>query len=83
LEAFWAGFSKLWLIDLPLVNPLLVYLIISISFFTLGYKSETFRSYEISMLFGISWQIFTLTHPGALFIGKMNDTFRLGKEVHK
>jgi accessory gene regulator B len=60
-----------------------IYLMISIVFFILEYKSEIFRSYEISMLFGISWQIFTLTHPGDLFIGKMNDIFRLGKEVHK
>ncbi|NCB51879.1 MAG: accessory regulator AgrB [Clostridia bacterium] len=53
------------------------YLIISVLFFILSNKYEIFKSYGISMLFGISWQIFTLTSYGAKFIEKMNKTINL------
>lgn len=60
-----------------------VYLIISIAFFVLSFKYEVFKSYGISLLFGISWQIFTLTYLGSLFIGKMNDFIIFKKEEHR
>ena len=60
---------------------LLIYLVILVAFFALGYQNRIFQSYGISLLWGLSWQIFTLTHSGALFIEKMNQIFILGKEV--
>lgn len=51
------------------------YLIISALFFVLGYKYERLNSYGISMLFGISWQIFTLTGSGSILLMKLNDLF--------
>jgi accessory gene regulator B len=57
-----------------------VYFVMSVTFFLLAYQSEIFESYGIGLLFGISWQIFTLTHLGAQFIGKMNQLFILRKE---
>lgn len=55
---------------------LAVYFAISIMLFIISRRFTIFRSYEISMLLGISWQTFTLTSSGAQFIGKIS-----GKEV--
>lgn len=51
---------------------LVIYFVISAMLFILSYKSDLFKSYGISMLIGISWQTFTLTHLGAKFIEKMS-----------
>lgn len=57
-----------------------VYFVISVIFYMLSFEHESFNSYGISMLFGVSWQTFTLTHPGSRFIGKLN-AIVLRKEV--
>ncbi|MGI5971870.1 MAG: accessory gene regulator ArgB-like protein [Oscillospiraceae bacterium] len=61
---------------------LALYLVLSAVFFILGFRHENFRSYGISMLFGLGWQTFTLINPGALFIGTMNKIF-IKKEVRR
>ncbi|MEA4832658.1 Accessory gene regulator protein B [bioreactor metagenome] len=50
-----------------------IYFIISVLLLASGYKM--FFSYGISLLFGVSWQIFTLTHTGAKFIDFINHMF--------
>jgi accessory gene regulator B len=40
---------------------LTVYLIISFAFLLLGLRYNNFNSYFLSIIFGISWQVFTLT----------------------
>ncbi len=62
---------------------LAVYLLISVTLFVLGLKYDIYRSYAIALLFGLSWQAFTLTHLGALFIGLMDKLFLSKKEVQK
>lgn len=56
---------------------LTVYLLISAAFFFLSNNIEVFKSYGISLLFGVSWQCFTLTSFGAQFIQRMNQTIRI------
>ena len=58
------------------------YLFISALFFVLGYKYGHLNSYGISMLFGISWQIFTLTESGSATLMKLNVLF-VRKEMKK
>jgi len=48
----------------------------------LGYDSGVFASYGISLLLGVSWQVFTLTRYGSLLLGKLNYFFDR-KEVLK
>lgn len=62
---------------------LVVYFSISLTFFILSKASAVFQSYGISLLFGISWQIFTLTHPGRCFIERINTLIKIKKEVQK
>jgi hypothetical protein len=38
-----------------------------------GLRSSGLLSLQASLLFGIAWQIFTLTKAGAGLIGKIND----------
>jgi len=62
---------------------LVVYFAVSLTFFILSKDSAVFQSYGISLLFGISWQIFTLTYLGSLFIGKINNVIKIKKEVQR
>ncbi|NLT39915.1 MAG: accessory gene regulator B family protein [Clostridiales bacterium] len=59
---------------------LVAYAVISAVMFFFGERNGALKSYLISMLFGIAWQIFTLTRLGALFIEKMNKLL-MRKEV--
>jgi len=52
---------------------LAIYFIISSIFFALSYKYQIFKAYGISMLFGISWQILTLTPFGFIIIERINN----------
>lgn len=52
---------------------LAIYFAITLAFFIFSNKTEIFKSYGISMLFGICWQTFTLTSPGSQFIERMNN----------
>jgi len=58
-----------------------VYVALSALLFALSSSYDFGKSYAISMLFGISWQVFTLTTLGSRFIGKMNAIFILRKGV--
>jgi len=59
---------------------LALYLTLSIVFWMLSSHWEVFKSYGISILFGASWQIFTLTSLGLLFMGRMNNILLHRKE---
>lgn len=59
---------------------LVVYLALSIVFWIFINDIEAFKAYGIGMLFGITWQIFTLTSVGFLFIGKINQLLIHRKE---
>lgn len=52
-----------------------VYLILSVILLVFNSEFKIFRSYGIGVLFGVAWQIFTLTYPGAKFIEKLNRVF--------
>lgn len=56
-----------------------VFLIISLLLLYSNSKDINLKSYGISLLFGVSWQVFTLTDAGALFLVKINNILR--KEV--
>ena len=49
-----------------------VYLFLSALFYALGYQLAVYSSYGISLLFGVAWQVFTLTPYGSKFIGLLN-----------
>lgn len=55
-----------------------------LSFFLLikGQKEAVYRGYALSLLFGLSWQIFTLTKNGALLLHCLDKLFPNGKEVN-
>jgi len=59
------------------------YVALSVTFFILSYKYGLFRSYGISMLFGVSWQVFTLTQVGNNFIERLNHILIARKGVSK
>lgn len=59
-----------------------VYLCLSVLMFILGYRSDIMNSYGISLLFGVAWQSFTLTHAGFVTIDKLNNLYFLRKEAH-
>ena len=56
-----------------------IYLAISVVLLIFGSKSDSIRSWEISLLLGVAWQ----TLQGSRFIGKMNGIFISGKEVNQ
>ena len=58
-----------------------IFLILSVSFLIMSYYYDPYKSYGISLLIGISWQTFTLTSLGSLFLGKMNQNSN--KEVQR
>jgi accessory gene regulator B len=62
-----------------------VYFVLSILFLLLSLKYHNRGSLGISLLFGIIWQIFTLTKFGFYFLKKIdfsvNKIFRIRKEV--
>ena len=66
---------------------LFIYLMFSILFVILGFNSRSFYSYNISLLFGIAWQIFALSKLSAQFfhildrVGDKSSNF--GTEVKK
>ena len=62
---------------------LFIYFVIVLIGFILSDRFVIFKSLQISLLFGLSWQIFTLTYLGAQFIRKMNQIFILKKERQK
>ena len=61
---------------------LFAYISLSVVLFILSYKYEIPRSYGISLLFGVSWQVFTLTPYGSFLFKKINHFF-VRKEVLK
>jgi len=58
------------------IGVLIGYLALSIFFLTLGHCINIYNSFGMSLLFGVVWQIFTLTSPGASVLQRMN-TFSL------
>jgi len=64
---------------------LTVYFVLSILFLLLSFKYHITNSFGISLIFGISWQILTLTKFGIYFLKKIdsevNIIFRNRKEV--
>ena len=50
-----------------------VYTLISVTFFLLSSRVPVFQSYGIGLLFGVSWQVLTLTPLGAILLHKLND----------
>jgi accessory gene regulator B len=61
---------------------LTVYLLLSVLLLVFGNRSGVLVSCLISLLFGVSWQVFTLTFPGSVLLGSINQ-FVMRKEVHK
>lgn len=51
------------------------YLALSLVLFTVGQTRKVYNSYGISLLFGVIWQVFTLTSPGASMLQRMNKLF--------
>lgn len=49
------------------------YLAAQLLFYFLSPSAQVFRSYGISLLLGVSWQVFTLTPLGAILLQKLND----------
>lgn len=56
-----------------------VYLVISLILLAFGLQKESFNAYGISLLFGVAWQILSLTSLGRILLHSMNKAF--GKEV--
>ncbi|MEA4824923.1 MAG: accessory gene regulator B family protein [Clostridiaceae bacterium] len=54
-----------------------IYFVLALIGFAITDQFVIIKSFEISLLFGVSWQIFTLTYLGAQFIRKMNQIFIL------
>ena len=59
-----------------------IYFALSVVFWLLSSRLADFKSYGIGILFGISWQIFTLTYFGHQFIERMNHIQFFRKEEH-
>jgi accessory gene regulator B len=64
---------------------LTVYFVFSILFLLLSFKYHITNSFGLSLIFGITWQIFTLTKFGTYFLKKIdfavNKIFRNRREV--
>lgn len=60
---------------------LTVYFLLAFMLIFLGCDYEVFTSYGISLLFGVIWQIFSLTFPGASLLHSLDLLF-LKKEVN-
>jgi accessory gene regulator B len=54
-----------------------VYFIISLALFCLTKRNGIFISCGFSLLFGVSWQIFTLTSWGFAFLGRVNYLYNI------
>lgn len=50
-----------------------VYALLNALFFLFSNRAPVFQSYGISLLFGVSWQVLTLTPLGAILLNKLND----------
>ena len=60
---------------------LTVYFALSVLFYLLSFQAPAYRSFGIGMLFGVAWQVLTLTPVGAILLHKLNDLPKyLGKE---
>jgi accessory gene regulator B len=61
------------------------YFVLSILFLLLSFKYNITNSFGLSLIFGISWQILTLTKFGSYFLNKIdfsvNKIFRIRREV--
>jgi len=62
---------------------LVFYFVVLVFLLILAFSHKAAGTYMISMLFGLGWQVFTLTHPGAQFIGVINTIADFGKEVRR
>ena len=61
-----------------------IYLTLSVLMFVLGFKFEFLNSYAIGLLFGVSWQVFTLTCYGSILLNKFNNLYmKLRKEASR
>jgi accessory gene regulator B len=49
-----------------------VYLTASVLFLLLGIQTQQFRTYGISLLLGVGWQVITLTSLGSILLNKLN-----------
>lgn len=58
---------------------LTIYFVLSVILLIFGYKVRVLCSYGVSLLFGVSWQVFTLTSPSAFLLHSVDKLF--GKEV--
>jgi len=58
-----------------------VYFLFSVVLFVFGCEFNFLNSYGISLLFGVAWQIFTLTSTGAFLLHNVDKLFR--KEVSR
>lgn len=58
-----------------------VYFVLSAALLISGNEFKILNSYGISLLFGVAWQIFTLTSPGASLLHRVDKLF--GKEVSR
>jgi accessory gene regulator B len=52
-----------------------VFFIVSVAVLLFGLKNNKVLSLQVSLLFGIAWQVFTLTKTGAGLIGRINDVY--------
>jgi accessory gene regulator B len=52
-----------------------VYLVILPVLLAIGLQKEAFNSYGISLLFGVAWQILSLTLPGAFLLHSVDKLF--------
>lgn len=60
-----------------------VFLAASLIFLLTGFHSRIMFSYGISLLFGIAWQIFTLTSLGSRFLHRMDSMLRKPLNLRK
>jgi accessory gene regulator B len=62
-----------------------VYLALSILIIALSFHNAAIKAFQVSLLFGVVWQIFTLTKAGVFVLTRMNivyeKIFRIRKEV--
>jgi len=56
---------------------LIVYAAVSAALYMAGFRALRFRSLGIALLFGLLWQIFTLTPIGGRFVHGINNLFSL------
>jgi hypothetical protein len=54
---------------------LAIYSLISVIFLVFSFQSDRMKSYQVSLLFGVAWQVFTLTKAGVHFLDGVNTLY--------